>query len=280
MSQVWIITGAGRGLGRAIAGAALAASHSVLATTRSGTADIESGDPTSDRLLVMPLEVTTPDQRLFNGIAEAAVSRFGRIDVLVNNAGYGTTVIFEESDESQIRAIFETNVFGLMRMTRAVLPVMRRQGSGHVFNVSSMAGYVGGSALYSATKFAVTGYTESLALELRPFGITATNVAPGYFRTDFLDPSSDHSTPSCELSDYDTFRNLRNSFVRDRNHTQTGDPAALGKLLVAVARSARPPVHLPIGADAIKAIEKHERDLAADLAAWQEQATATTLPPA
>ncbi|CAM2157941.1 hypothetical protein PT2222_470031 [Paraburkholderia tropica] len=199
MPQVWFITGASRGLGRAIANAALAAGHSVVATTRTGTFADESAEH-SDRLLVLPLDVREPAQHPYTSAVEAAVARFGRIDVLVNNAGYGLLTLFEETDEAQVRAAFETNVFGLMRVTRAVLPVMRRQRSGHVFNISSMAGYVGGGAMYSATKFAVTGFTESLAFELNPFGVKVTNVAPGYFRTDFLDGSSVHAAPVHELA--------------------------------------------------------------------------------
>lgn len=275
MSQVWFITGASRGLGRAIAGAALAAGHSVVATTRSGAFD--APDPAqADRLLVLPLDVTNPDEATYRAAVDAAVARFGRIDVLVNNAGYGLLSLFEETEEAQLRATFETNVFGLIRVTRAVLPVMRRQRSGHVFCISSMAGYVGGSAMYSTTKFAVSGFVESLAFELNGFGIKATNVAPGYFRTDFLDGSSLQARPAHTIADYDTLREGLGAFVQQSNHNQVGDPAALGRLLVEVASSAHPPVHLPVGADAIAAIEQRQNALMADIAAWRDRATATT----
>jgi NAD(P)-dependent dehydrogenase (short-subunit alcohol dehydrogenase family) len=274
MSQVWIITGASRGLGRAIANAALAAGHSVVATSRNGT--FENVEPTHrDRLLVLPLDVTSQDERPYAAVVESAIARFGRIDVLVNNAGYGLLTPFEETDESQVRSVFETNVLGLMRVTRAVLPVMRRQRSGHVISISSLAGYVGGGAMYSSTKFAVTGFTESLAFELKPFGIKVTNVAPGYFRTDFLDASSVQTSPRHKLADYEPLRQGMQAFIEQANHNQTGDPSALGRLLVEVAATDSPPVHLPVGADAIGAIEQREGSLMAEIHAWRQKSVAT-----
>ncbi|MFI6743260.1 SDR family oxidoreductase [Nonomuraea sp. NPDC050451] len=274
MSQVWLITGASRGLGRAIADAALAAGHSVVATTRSGMLD--NTDPRfSDRLLVLPLDVTTSDERVYASLVESAMDHFGRIDVLVNNAGRGMLIHFEETDEAQVHELFETNVFGLMRVTRAVLPIMRQQRSGHIFNLSSAAGYVGGAAMYSATKFAVTGFTESLAIELHPFGIKATNVAPGYFRTDFLDGSSVQASPARELADYERSRTGMRSFAEQANHQQVGDPAALGRLLVEVAAAEHPPVHLAVGGDCIEEIEQHQRTLMSDIDTWREKAVAT-----
>jgi len=274
MPQVWFITGASRGLGRAIANAALAAGHSVVATTRNGAFAEESGER-SKRLLVLPLDVAEPTQQAYTTAVELAIARFGRIDVLVNNAGYGLLTLFEEAGEAETRAAFETNVFGMMRVTRAVLPVMRRQRAGHVFNISSMAGYVGGGAMYSATKFAVTGFTESLALELKPFDIKVTNVAPGFFRTDFLDSSSVRAEAAHELPDYDASRQARLGFLQQANHNQSGDPVALGRLLVDVASVEHPPVHLPVGADAIGGIEQHQRDLLADINAWRDKSSAT-----
>ncbi|MBN3853987.1 SDR family NAD(P)-dependent oxidoreductase [Paraburkholderia sp. Ac-20340] len=274
MSQVWFITGASRGLGRAIANAALAEGHSVVATTRNGSFT-DVGAEHRDRLLVMPLDVTAPELSAYTEVVDAAIARFGRIDVLVNNAGYGALTLFEESDEAQVRAAFETNVFGLMRVTRAVLPSMRRQMAGHLFNISSLAGYVGGGALYSATKFAVTGFTESLAVELSPFGIKVTNVAPGYFRTDFLDSSSVQFKTANELPDYETSRQARLGFLQQANHNQNGDPDALGRLLVHVASTNHPPLHLPVGMDAIDGIEQHQRALSTDIATWRDKSTAT-----
>lgn len=274
MSQVWFITGASRGLGRAIADAALAAGHSVVATTRSG-AFVTSEKKHADQLLVLPLDVANPAETAYRAAVDAAIAKFGRIDVLINNAGYGLLSLFEETDEAQLRAAFETNVFGLIRVTRAVLPVMRRQRSGHIFCISSMAGYVGGGAMYSTTKFAVSGFVESLAFELSAFGIKTTNVAPGYFRTDFLDGSSLHTQPAHKIADYDILREVLGTFVQQSNHNQVGDPAALGRLLVEVANSASPPVHLPVGADAISAIEQRQNVLMADINAWRDQTAST-----
>ncbi|WP_316155033.1 SDR family NAD(P)-dependent oxidoreductase [Cupriavidus sp. BIC8F] len=275
MSQVWFITGASRGLGRAIAGAALAAGHSVVATTRSGVFGAQSPEH-AKRLLVLPLDVSNPDEAAYRAAVDAAAAKFGRIDVLVNNAGYGLLTLFEETEEAQLRAAFETNVFGLIRVTRAVLPVMRQQRAGHIFCISSLAGYVGGAAMYSTAKFAVSGFTESLAFELSSFGIKVTNVAPGYFRTDFLDGSSVQAHPTHTIADYDALREGLGAFVQQANHNQMGDPAALGRLLVEVAGAELPPVHLPVGADAIGAIEQRQSSLMADLDAWRDKSTATT----
>ena len=160
-------------MGHAIMEAALAAGHCVAAVSRSGeiTTHIEDG---AAQLLPYALDVTNTEQAVFDRMAEAVVKHFGRIDVLVNNAGHGQFTYFEESDEQQIRDVFETNLFGLMRVTRAVLPVMRRQHAGHIFNISSAAGYSGvGPSIYHTSKFAVTGFSESLAFETEQFGIRA-----------------------------------------------------------------------------------------------------------
>lgn len=209
----------------------------------------------------------------------AALAKFGRIDVLVNNAGYGQLTLFEETADAHLRAAFETNVFGLTRVTRAVLPTMRRRKSGHVISISSMAGYVGGAAVYSATKFAVTGFTESLAFELASFGIKVTNVAPGYFRTDFLDATSAQAEPSQKLLDYDEVRQTLGAFVAEANHKQAGDPEALGRLLVDIAGSETPPLHLPVGADAIGAIEQRQTVLMHEISEWRDRAANTALAP-
>jgi NAD(P)-dependent dehydrogenase (short-subunit alcohol dehydrogenase family) len=184
---------------------------------------------------------------------------------------------FEETDDAQIRAQFETNVFGLMRVTRAVLPVMRRQRSGHVFNISSMGGYTTGphASIYSASKFAVSGFTEALATEVRNFGITATNVAPGFFRTDFLDDSSVRYSRARPIPEYDAAR-ARIAASLERNHAQPGDPAALGRLLVEVANSQHRPLHLPIGVDATEAVEQHHRTVLEEIEVWRHRVARTS----
>jgi NAD(P)-dependent dehydrogenase (short-subunit alcohol dehydrogenase family) len=275
MSQVWLVTGSSRGLGRAIADAALDAGHSVTATARGELRSTEV--PEGDRLLPLRLDVTARDEQAYTDVVDAAVSRFGRIDVLVNNAGYGLITAFEETDEEDLRAVFETNVFGLMRLTRAVLPVMRRQRSGHIFNVSSAAGYrpSQGPVPYKMSKFAVTGFSMALAAEVQPFGIAVTNVAPGMFRSDFLDQSSIRLDPGRPLEDYAASRAFMTDLIQKANHAQTGDPAALGRLLVEVASSESPPLHLPVGADGVDAMEELQRSLAQDLDVWRERSVAT-----
>ncbi|MBX3573567.1 MAG: SDR family oxidoreductase [Mesorhizobium sp.] len=187
--KTWFITGATRGLGLATARAALAAGDQVSATGRD-TNRLRDALGDHPRLMVLALDVTVDAE--INAAVTAATDRFGRVDVLVNNAGYGQLGAFEETSQDAIERQFETNVFGVFRVTRAVLPIMRAHRSGHVITISSMVGLVGvdGGSVYCASKFAVAGWSEALSVELARFGIHATSVHPGYFRTDFLDRSS------------------------------------------------------------------------------------------
>lgn len=187
--RVWFITGASRGFGALIAKAALDDGNAVVATGRNA-ATIAERLGESPALLTVALDVT--DEAQAKAAVEAAVGKFGRIDVLVNNAGFGLLAAVEESSDAEVRRIYETNVFGLLNVTRVVLPVMRKQRSGHVINTSSILGYqaAAGVGVYSSTKFAVEGITEALHAELKPLGIHATMIEPGFFRTDFLDASS------------------------------------------------------------------------------------------
>lgn len=278
-AKVWLITGASRGMGHAIMEAALAAGHCVAAVSRSGeiTTHIEDG---AAQLLPYALDVTNTEQAVFDRMAEAVVKRFGRIDVLVNNAGHGQFTYFEESDEQQIRDVFETNLFGLMRVTRAVLPVMRRQHAGHIFNISSAAGYSGvGPSIYHTSKFAVTGFSESLAFETEQFGIRVTIVAPGLFRTDFMNFNSAYHLPARPIADYDAFRERMSGFVKYMNGREPGNPEVLGRLVVKAADSENPPLHLPVGADAIETLETHHEAQRKDVEAWREVSCATAFPP-
>lgn len=189
MNKTWFITGATRGIGAAIAKAALDAGNKVVATGRKLEA-VNQALGTAENLLPLALDVTRADQ--VEIAVRTAIERFGRIDVLVNNAGYGLMGPFEETAPEDIRAQFETNVFGLMAVTRAVMPGMRQQRSGRIFNISSVAGLKGvwGASPYNASKFAVEGFSQAIAQELAPFGVCVTSVSPGFFRTDFLDLSS------------------------------------------------------------------------------------------
>lgn len=250
MSKIWFITGAGRGLGAYIALSALEAGHRVVATGRKpGELESQFADY-GDRVLCVPLDVAQESQST-DAVARA-IDAFGRIDVLVNNAGYGQLGLFEEVPSSAIEAQFQTNVFGLMHVTRAVLPQMRRQRSGHIFNLASIGGFKGfaSSSIYCATKFAVEGFSESLAMEVSGFGIRVTVVEPGFFRTDFLDATSVRYGDKWIL-DYDDPEGGVRVDYSAYNHRQPGDPARLGRALVQMAAWAEPPLRFLAGSDAL-----------------------------
>ncbi|WP_299966855.1 SDR family NAD(P)-dependent oxidoreductase [uncultured Roseobacter sp.] len=228
--KVWFITGASRGLGLQITKAALDAGDRVVATGRNADA-VTKALPETDDALALQLDVTNATQ------ADAAVAKtvdhFGRIDFLVNNAGYGQLGVFEEIEHEKIVRQFDTNVHGTMHVTRAVLPTMRLQKSGHIFNISSIGGALGFdiASIYCATKFAVEGFSECLALEVKPFNIGVTIVEPGFFRTDFLDESSIRYADQ-PISDYAEYAKAAQGFYQSQNHVQAGDPAKLGAALV------------------------------------------------
>jgi NAD(P)-dependent dehydrogenase (short-subunit alcohol dehydrogenase family) len=250
MTQVWFITGAGRGIGYQIAKAALQAGHKVVATGRT-LEQLRSAyaDAPADRIGLLQLDVSSEAQAA--AAVRAAVEQFGRIDVLVNNAGYGLLGNFEELGTDAIEQQFATNVFGLMHVLRAVLPVMRRQRSGRVFNVSSIAGTFGfaGAGVYCASKFAVEGLTASIALEVARFGITVTAVEPGFFRTDFLNPSSvQYGAPT--IADYSAEGSVKDAY-ETYNGRQAGDPAKLGTAMVQLAAMDAPPRQYLAGSDAV-----------------------------
>jgi NAD(P)-dependent dehydrogenase (short-subunit alcohol dehydrogenase family) len=274
MSKIWFITGAARGLGKAIAEAALAAGDKVVVTGRSVSALEAAFVGHGDAVLGVQLDVT--DEAQARAAVEAALARFGRIDVLVNNAGYGNLGLFEETTDAEARAQYDTNVFGLYNVTRAVLPVMRGQRSGRIFNVSSVGGIVGGAAgtLYCASKFAVEGFSESLAGEVAPFGIHVTIVEPGFFRTDFLDASSVRFG-SNRVADYAGMSAELEAFWAGRSHNQAGDPARLGETLVRLAGDDAPPLRFAVGSDAVAMIEAKIEHLRTELEAWRKLSTST-----
>ncbi|MDQ4110623.1 MAG: SDR family NAD(P)-dependent oxidoreductase [Actinomycetota bacterium] len=278
IEQVWLITGASRGLGKAIARQALGAGHSVVATSRSVTADMDHGG--NARFLALALDVASHSEGTYETVVQEILTRFGRIDVLVNNAGFGDLTALEESDDAQVMRTYETNLFGLMRVTRAVLPVMRRQGCGRILNITSSAGNDGrGPALYHSVKAAAKAFTESLSFEVGRFGIKPTNVAPGLFRTDFLDGSSMTNEPARALAAYDEHRAMIKQFTTGVNHQQAGDPHRLARLLVEVAASENPPLHLLVGSDAMATLENHHRDVMVDVEAWRDESAATSFGP-
>lgn len=273
MSKVWFITGASRGIGAEIAKAALADGHKVLATGRNP--DVVSNSlGTSDKLSVTALDVTRKEQIL--RAVQAALERFGCIDVLVNNAGYGQLGVFEETTLEEIRSEYETNVFGLMVVTHAIIPWMRQQRSGRIFNISSVAGLKGGAfnSIYSSSKFAVEGFSQSIAAELAPFGIHVTSVSPGYFRTDFLDQSSvKYSRHS--ISDYDAALGEFRSFHETRNHNQGGDPAKLARVILQLSKIQNPPVSFVAGSDAVEWAESGIRQLQGQIDEWRDLSDST-----
>jgi NAD(P)-dependent dehydrogenase (short-subunit alcohol dehydrogenase family) len=200
----------------------------------------------------------------------AAIGRFGRIDVLVNNAGFAQLGTFETISNADVRAQFDTNVFGTMNVTRAVLPGMRAQRSGRIFNISSVAGYIGGThyPVYAASKFAVEGFSESLAAEVSPFGIFVTLVEPGFFRTDFLTTSVRYGANS--IDDYRA-ATIDNLAELDAHHREAaGDPAKFADVLLTLSRTPNPPVRCTIGTDAIAAIERTNAAVQAEIDRWRD----------
>jgi NAD(P)-dependent dehydrogenase (short-subunit alcohol dehydrogenase family) len=273
MAKTWFITGASRGLGALIAEQALARGDNVVATARDPlTVTKRLGD--SPNVLAVALDVT--DNAQAHAAADAAVARFGRIDILLNNAGFGLLGAVEEATKREIERVYATNVFGLLTVTRAVLPHMRRQRSGHVLNISSIGGYAAsaGWGVYCSTKFAVEGLTEALALELKPLGVRATVIEPGFFRTDFLDARSLSVSPS-QIDDYADTAGAMRSFAATANHAQPGDPSKLARALMTVVDASDPPLRMPFGSDAVRRIETKNAFVAQELARWRDLAVST-----
>ncbi|MFC3711241.1 oxidoreductase [Sphingoaurantiacus capsulatus] len=271
--NTWLITGASRGFGLRIARLALAQGDNVVATARRADAIVEAlGE--HPNLLAVALDVT--DEAQARAAASAAVERFGAIDVLLNNAGFGLLGAVEEASGADVERLYRTNVFGLLDVTRAVLPYMRARRSGRILNISSIGGYRGaaGFGVYSSTKFAVEGLSEALHAELAPLGIHVTVIEPGYFRTDFLDASS-LSVSSERIEDYNATAGAVRGHAVNLNHGQPGDPDKLARVIVDFAAAANPPVRLPLGSDTVAAIEaKHASD-AAILADWRRVSVST-----
>lgn len=271
--RVWFITGATRGLGALIAEAALADGNAVVATGRNIAAITERFGH-SAALLPVALDVT--DEAQAKAAVQAAVERFGRIDVLVNNAGFGLLGAIEESSDADVRRMYDTNVFGLLNITRAVLPVMRAQRAGHVINMSSIGGYraAAGFGAYSSTKFAVEGLTEALRAELKPLGIHATVVEPGYFRTDFLDATS-LVVAGNVIADYDETSGEVRRRATHMNHNQPGNPEKLAAAMVELVDAETPPLRLPLGTDTLKAIAEKNAYVTQETETWQALSAST-----
>jgi NAD(P)-dependent dehydrogenase (short-subunit alcohol dehydrogenase family) len=269
--KTWIITGAGRGMGVDFAKAALAAGHNVVATGRNPDA-VAAALGESDDLLAVKLDVTSGQDA--ETAVKAAVDRFGAIDVLVNNAGNHYAGYFEELTPEQMERQLAVNLLGPMNVTRAVLPVMRKQRSGHVVTISSTAGFAGyeGGTAYATSKFAVDGWMESLAPEIAPFGIHTTVVNPGFFRTELLtNESTSYARESIE--DYAERNSAQRAFFQDMNGKQVGDPAKLAQALLTITDLEQPPFRFIAGADAITQAEERLADRQRQIEALRELST-------
>jgi NAD(P)-dependent dehydrogenase (short-subunit alcohol dehydrogenase family) len=264
---VWLVTGCSTGLGRALAAEVLRAGYRCIATARdpAAVADIVAPHPATSRAVA--LDVTRPES--IRAALREAESAFGGVDVLVNNAGYGYLATAEEGDDDEIRALFETNFFGLAALTRAVLPGMRAKGRGHVINVSSIGGLIGNSssAYYNATKFAVEGFSEALAMEAGPLGVRVTIVEPGPFRTDWAGRSM--HVARHPIAAYAETAHARREQVLRSSGRQAGDPARGARAIIGAFESPQPPMHLVLGRIALERAREKFTTMLADFDRWE-----------
>ena len=272
MSKVWLITGASRGLGRAFTQEALEAGHRVVATARNQERLAEVASKFGESVRAVPLDVTNEAQA--RSAVEAAIEAFGRIDVLVNNAGYGNVSSVEDTSLADFRAQLEANLFGVIIMTKAVLPHFRERASGHIIQISSIGGRVGpvGRAAYAAAKFGVEGFSESLAKEVAPLGIKVTIVEPGGFRTDFAGSSTELREGRKE---YDATVGAAVRFQRNYDGKQPGDPVKAAAAVLQIAALPDPPLRLLLGSDAYSAAEKQTHQILASDRHWKDLSLST-----
>ena len=268
-NKVWLITGAGRGLGVDITKSALKAGFKVIATGRNIEKVAEAIGVSSEDLFIVKLDVTDPEE--IQAAVNSAVDKFGTVDVVVNNAGNFYAGFFEELSPRQIEQQIATNLYGPMNVTRAVLPIMRKNRSGHIISLSSVAGLVGTeyTSAYNASKFALEGWMESLQLEVAPFGIKTTIIEPGYFRTELLEPASTTWSEST-IEDYSERSAQFRSAFEGVNGKQPGDPAKLADALIKIAGENEPPKRWLAGADAINDAEKKITELQEQINAYRD----------
>ncbi len=273
---VWFITGCSTGFGLELARLIIGRGWRAVVTARdrAKVADLARG--AEDRVLALSLDVTEAGQ--IRESVRAATDTFGRIDVLVNNAGYGYQSSIEEGEEDKVRAQFDANVFGLFALTRAVLPVMRSQRSGHILNITSVAGFVGfpASGYYAATKHAVEGFSDSLAAEAGPLGIRVTCIEPGPFRTDWAGRSL-VQTPNA-IPDYAETVGARLKATSEKSGTQAGDPVRAGEAMIRVTEMENPPRHLVLGAWGYDAVTSRLKQRLAEIEAWRETSLGADFP--
>lgn len=274
-TKVWFVTGASQGLGLSLVKKLLAEGYRVAATSRKADDLRKAVDAGPDTFLPLTMDLLN-EADVERAIRETA-THFGGLDVIVNNAGYGLTGALEELSDVETRANFDVNVFGSLNVIRQALPILRRQQSGHIFNVASIGGFTGafpGFGIYIATKFAVHGFTESLATEVKPFGIHATVVSPGYFRTNFLSTSS-LGIAANEIAEYKNVREAQHTHLNDYAGNQPGDPDKAAAVMIAVAEQQEPPIHLFLGSDAYALAEAKISAVRQDMESVREMATAT-----
>lgn len=275
---VWFITGCSTGLGRELARQLLERHYRVVVTARRPDTVADLAEPHADRALVLSLDVTDPSQ--VAAAVPATLERFGQLDVLVNNAGIGYFGAIEESEEHEVRRMFEINVFGLAAMTRAVLPVMRRQRRGHIINIASVAGIRAFPAIgfYNATKFAVVGLSESLAQEVAPLGIRVTVVEPSGFRTDWAGRSANEAPG--EIADYRETAGKNRRAIRMASGNQPGDPVRAASAIIQAAESPEPPLNLLLGKAALRGARKKIEEMQRDFDAWEDVTVGADYPDA
>lgn len=276
--KVWFVTGASKGLGLSIVKKLLEQGYQVAATSRK-LDDLNNAVGTrSNNFLPLAVDIVS-EASVEKAIAET-ISHFGRLDVVVNNAGYGQVGATEELSADEVRNNFEVNVFGLLHVVRKAMPHLRKQRSGHIFNISSIGGFTGnfaGWGIYCATKFAVSGLTEALAKEAQEFGIDVTVVEPGYFRTNFLSAGS-LGTPANPIEDYTSVRASQTLHQNTVDGNQEGDPDKAADALIAVAKADHAPLHLLLGADAYAMASQKLEDLKREMELWKETTVSTGFP--
>lgn len=272
--KVWFVTGASKGLGLSIVKQLLANGLPVAATSRSIDA-LSKAVGSDDNFL--PLSVDLTSEKSVSDAIDATVMKFGRIDVVVNNAGYSVAGALEELTDEESRENFNVNVFGVLNVIRKVLPYLRIQGSGHIINISSIAGFIGtfpGFGIYCATKFALDGLSEALSVEVKPMGIHTTIVGPGYFRTDFLTADS-LVTPKNIIEEYTNVREALHVHQHSYNGNQPGDPEKGAAAIIRIAGEQRPPLHLYLGEDAYNLAYAKMEAVKNELESWKELTVST-----
>ncbi|WP_201863274.1 oxidoreductase [Microvirga soli] len=275
-NPVWFITGCSTGFGRELAQIVLRRGWRAVVTARDVTRVQDLAQGHEDHALALSLDVNNPDQ--IAAAVKAAGDRFGSIDVLVNNAGYGYQSSIEEGDDAEIRTQFDTNVFGLAAMTRAVLPGMRARRRGHIVNISSQAGFIGfeGSGYYAATKHAVEGLSDSLSREVAPLGIKVTCVEPGPFRTDWAGRSLQQRRPM--IADYQNTVGARLEATANISGKQPGDPVRAVEAIIKVVEAENPPKHLVLGSIALEGVRNKLKETLAEIEAWNETSRGADYP--